>query len=236
MLPTVRTAFLLTVLLASAAVLKAQPSVPCRAGVHVGVATEQSSFTWVGASDARTSLEVEARQNGLLGLTFEFPLSSHVLLEFGPHYGQRNVPIATLQRLGGVNFAMVQDPVDYLGIPAIVKYLPFSDGLILPYAGAGLEFGMNLSSLHVTIEEYRFSDEPPFNTTIVRTRNLNQLYNAVLAEAGLDIRASADWSVLLGIRFTQELTPLLDDALLSWQTPHSWKLRFAVLYTFGAQP
>lgn len=200
------------------------------------MATERSSFTWMEASDARTTLDVEAQQNGLLGLTFEFSLSPHLLIEFGPHYGQRNVPIATLQRLGGVNFTLIQDPVDYLGIPAILKYLPFDDGLVLPYAGAGLEFGMNLSSLRVTIEEHHYSDEPPFRTTIVRTRNLNQLYNAVLAEAGLDIRASADWSVLLGVRFTQELSPLLEDELLSWQTPHNWKLRFAVLYTFGDRP
>jgi outer membrane protein W len=223
-------------LLPCGAALHAQPNAPYRVGVHVGMATERSSFTWMEASDARTTLDVEAQQNGLLGLTFEFSLSSHMLIEFGPHYGQRNVPIATLQRLGGVNFTLIQDPVDYLGIPAILKYLPFDDGLVLPYAGAGLEFGMNLSSLRVTIEEHRYSDEPPFRTTIVRTRNLNQLYNAVLAEAGLDIRASADWSVLLGVRFTQELSPLLEDELLSWRTPHNWKLRFAVLYTFGDQP
>ncbi|MBE0642579.1 MAG: hypothetical protein IH600_00695 [Bacteroidetes bacterium] len=213
--------------------LEAQPSIPFRAGLQVGMAAERSSYTWMGSGDAKTTLDVEAQQNGFLGLTFDFVLSGQLLLEFGPHYGQRNVPIATLQRLGGVNFTLRQDPVDYLGIPVILKVLPFVDGLVLPYFGAGMEFGMNLSSLHVSIDEFRIAEEPPFSRTISRTRNLNQLYSSVLAEAGIDIHASADWSVLLGVRYSQELTPLLEDPLLTWETPHNWKVRFAVLYTFG---
>ncbi|MFA6234545.1 MAG: hypothetical protein WC824_10240 [Bacteroidota bacterium] len=204
-----------------------------RAGLQVGMAGEHSSYTWLGSGGTASTLNVEAQQNGLLGLVLDFRLTKSFLLELGPHYGQRNIPIASLQHLGGVNFTLLQDPVDYLGIPIIVKYLPFGDGLILPYIGAGAEFGMNLSSLHVTIEEYRLKEEPPQSSTISHTRNLNQLYGAVVAEAGLDIRASDEWSVLLGIRYSQELTPMLDDPLLIWDTPHNWKIRFAVLYTFG---
>ncbi|MFZ1729146.1 MAG: hypothetical protein WBQ23_16870 [Bacteroidota bacterium] len=213
--------------------LSAQQNRTFRGGLQVGMAAEHSSYTWMGSGSAPSTLDVAARQNGLLGLVLEFPLSKELLLEFGPHYGQRNIPIASLQRLGGVNFTLLQDPVDYLGIPIVAKYLPFGGGLILPYIGAGAEFGMNLSSLHVTIEEYRFSEEPPNSSTISRRRNLNQLYGSILGEAGLDIRASDDWSVLLGVRYSQELNPLIDDPLLKWDTPHNWKIRFAVLYTFG---
>jgi hypothetical protein len=213
--------------------LDAQQNGSFRAGIQVGMAAEHSSFTWMGSGGDPASLDVDARQNGLFGLVMDFPLSRSFLLEFSPHYGQRNIPFASLQRLGGMNFTLLQDPVDYLGIPVIAKYLPFEDGLILPYLGAGAEFGMNLSSLHVTIEEYRISEESPKSRTITHTRNLNQLYGVVLAEAGIDIRAAADWSVLLGVRYSQELTPLIDDALLIWETPHNWKLRFSVLYTFG---
>jgi hypothetical protein len=197
------------------------------------MAAERSSYTWMEGGAAKTTLDVDAQQNGFLGLTLDFELSRPLRLEIGPHFGQRNVPITTLQRLAGVNFTLRQDPVDYLGIPVILKCLPFEEGFILPYFGAGAAFGMNLSSLHVVIEEHRISEEPPFSSTISRTRNLNQLYGAVLAEAGLDIRASTKWSVLLGVRYSHELTPLLDDPLLIWDTPHNWKVRFAVLYTFG---
>ena len=76
----------------------------------------------------------------------------------------------------------------------------------------------------MTIDEHRISEEPPYTSTISRTRNLNQLYGALLAEAGLDIQASNTWSVLLGVRYSHELTPLLDDPLLVWDTPHNWKV------------
>lgn len=211
---------------------RSQQVLPFRAGLQVGMSAEQSAFTWLGSA-APANLEADVHQNGLFGLLLEFPVADGFLLEFGPHYGQRNNPIASLQRVGGVNFTLLQDPVDYLGFPVVVKYLPFREGLLLPYIGAGAAFGMNLSSLHVTIEEYRFSEEPPHSSTISRRRNLNQLYGAVLAEAGLDIRASVKWSVILGVRYSRELNPLIDDPLLIWNTPHNWKVRFALLYTFG---
>ncbi len=224
---------LLLLLLPLSMNLGAQWRQPFRAGVQVGMAAERSSYTWMEGEEASTTLDVDPQQNGFFGITLDFAVTSRLRWELGPHYGQRNVPITTLQRLAGVNFTLHQDPVDYLGIPLMLKCLPFNAGFILPYFGAGAEFGMNLSSLHVTIDEHRISEEPPYTSTISRTRNLNQLYGALLAEAGLDIQASNTWSVLLGVRYSHELTPLLDDPLLVWDTPHNWKVRFAVLYTFG---
>ena len=223
----------LLLFLAGLNVSSAQALSHFRGGLQVGLAAERSRYSWPGGDAAASSMDVDARQNGFLGLTLDFPLAKQFLLEFAPQFGQRNVPIATLQRRSGVNFTILQDPVDYVGIPVIAKFLLFEKALILPYVGAGVEFGMNLSSLFVTVEEYRFSDEPPFTSTVDFRRNLNQLFGSVLAEVGLDIRAAADWSVLLGVRYSQELTPLVDDPLLTWETPHSWRVRFAVLYTFG---
>jgi outer membrane protein W len=231
-----RTRFALAAALLLVTIVCAAPAQPLtlfRGGVQVGLSAERSTYSWTGSDATVSSVVVDARQNGFLGIALDFPLSSALLLEFAPHYGQRNVPIATLQRRGGVNFTILQDPVDYIGVPVIAKYLLVERGLLLPYAGVGVEFGMNLSSLHVTVEEYRFSGEPLLSSTVSFRRNLNQLFGAVLAEVGLDIRAADAWSVLLGVRYSHELTPLVDDPLLTWNTPHSWKVRFTVLYTFG---
>ena len=211
----------------------AQETPSFRGGLQVGLSAERSRYTWPDGSDGTASVDVDARQNGFLGMLLEFPVAPRLLLELSPHFGQRNVPIATKQRRGGVTFSIRQDPVDYVALPVLAKYLFLRDGLILPYAGAGVVLGMNLSALSVTIEEVRFSDEPTVTTTVSSRRNLNQLFGAVQAEAGLDIRAADAWSVLLGVAYMQELTPLIDDPLLTWETPHSWKIRFALLYTFG---
>ncbi|MBR9975245.1 MAG: hypothetical protein KFF77_06660 [Bacteroidetes bacterium] len=230
-------AFLSLLLMTGApADLHAQGLTAFRGGVQVGLSAERSSYSWPDAAGSSSTLDVEARQNGFLGMLLDFPISPSLLLEIAPQYGQRNVPIATLQRRGGVQFSIRQDPVDYLAIPILLKYLFLRDGLILPYAGAGVVFGMNLSALSVTIEEVRFLEEPPFSATMSSRRNLNQLFGAAMAEAGLDIRAAEQWSVLLGVGYMHELTPMLDDPLLTWETPRSWKIRFALLYTFGRNP
>lgn len=225
----------LVVLLVTAtpAIVRAQVALSFRGGVQVGLSAERSSYSWTDGAGTTSTLDVDARQNGFIGAMLEFPLSPVLLLEISPQYGQRNVPIATLQRRSGVQFSILQDPVDYLAVPVLLKYLFLRDGLILPYAGAGMAFGMNLSALSVTIEEMRFLDEPPRSSTVATRRNLNQLFGAAVVEAGLDIRASERWSVLLGVSYMHELTPLVDDPLLTWETPHSWKTRFVVLYTFG---
>jgi outer membrane protein W len=125
------------------------------------------------------------------------------------------------------------DPVGYLGIPMLFKYRTSESGLLRPYIGAGVEFGMHLTATMLTIEEHRISDEPVRKSTIRHTRNLHQLYGAMLAETGLDIRATERIAVLLGVRYSRDMTPVLDDELLRWETPADWRIRFAVLYTFG---
>ena len=207
-----------------------------RGGVQYGLSSDQSRYTWPATDgNGSSAFDVDANQNGFIGFIFDFRLRTGLRLEFAPHYGQRNVPIATMQRRGGVNFTIQQGPVDYIGIPVLAKYLPFGSGLLQPYIGVGAEFGLNLTSLFVTIEEYRYSGENLADRTTTFRRNLNQLYGAGLVETGIDIRASEDWSVLLGVRYTREMTPLLEDPLLTWETPHNWRVRLAVLYTFGEE-
>jgi opacity protein-like surface antigen len=211
----------------------AQDAHAFRGGVQFGLASERSRYSWPSGDGGTSGFAVDANYNGFIGLILDFPLRSGLLLEFAPHYGQRNVPIATMQRRGGVKFTIQQGPVDYIGIPMLAKYLPFGRGLIQPYIGAGVEFGLNLTSLFVSIEEYRYSGEGLTNSTMAFRRNLNQLYGAGLLEGGFDIRAAEDWSVLLGVRYTRELTPLLEDPMLTWETPRNWRIRLSVLYTFG---
>lgn len=213
--------------------LFAQRELPFRFGVQVGVASGEHSFTWLSSGEQRSSMDEKSRQNGYAGFILEYRLTDNVLLEFSPHHGQRNGPVTAMQRLGGVNYALSVDPVGYLGIPILGKYRLADSGLLRPYIGAGVEFGMHLTGLALMIEEHRISDEPIRKSTIRYTRNLHQLYGAMLAEAGLDIRASERIAVLLGARFTRDMTPLLDDELLRWETPAVWRIRFAVLYTFG---
>ena len=226
---------LLAVLLSATAVvdLAAQNRMPFRAGVQVGLSAERSRYSWPDGADATATADVDARQNGFIGAVFEFPLSTALSLEFGPRYGQRNVPIVTMQRRGCVQFSIRQDPVEYLSVPVLARLLFVRDGLVRPYAGAGMAFGMNLSSLSVTIEELRFSEEPPSSSIRTTRRNINQLFGAVLAEAGLDFRTSERWSVLLGVGYSKEWTPLIDDPMLSWEAPHSWNVRFVLLHLFG---
>ena len=223
-------AFLLAVFTAPAA---AQDAHGFRGGMQFGLASERSRYSWPGDAGERSGFEVDANYNGFIGLIFDFRLRDGLLLEFAPQYGQRNVPIATMQRRGGVNFTILQGPVDYLGIPILVKYLPLGRGFLQPFVGVGAEFGLHLTSLSVTIEEYRYSGENLAAGTMKFRRNLNQLYGAGLLEAGLDIRAAEDWSVLLGVRYSQGFTPLLDDPMLTWETPHDWRMRLSVLYSFG---
>ncbi|MBR9976490.1 MAG: outer membrane beta-barrel protein [Bacteroidetes bacterium] len=213
--------------------LHAQQERPFRIGVQVGVTAGQNRYTWLSSGEQRSTMDEEVRQNGYAGFILEYHVAPKLVLEFSPHHGQRNTPISTMQRLGGVNYALSQDPVEYLGIPMLGKYFPIATGLLRPYAGVGVEFGMNLTALTMMIEEHRISDEPVRKSTIRRRRNLNQLYSALLAEAGLDISASSRVAVLLGVRYTMELTPLLRDDLLTWEAPDVWRIRFALLFRFG---
>lgn len=221
-----RTATYLFLLFACAAAVTAQT--PYRIGVQTGVTFERSSFDWVGAP-GRT-LETEDRQNGFIGMIVDFPLTDTWRMEFSPHYGQRNYQFAPQEQSGG-QYSIMQQEVDYLALPVILRWLPFPRGILRPFVAAGIEFGPNLNHTGVLLKQYRYSDEPPFTAKLERSVPLNQLYGASLVEIGLDIQASAAWSVLLGARYTREWTPLVEDPAFTWDTPHNWKVRFALLYT-----
>ncbi len=208
--------------------MSAAAQTPYRIGLQTGVTSERSSFEWIG-SPGRT-LETEDRQNGHFGMIVDFPLTDTWRMEFSPHYGQRNYQFAP-QEQSGAQYSIIQNEVDYLALPVILRWLPFPGGILRPFAAAGVEFGPNLNHTSVVLAQYRYSDEPPFTRKIERTVSVNQLYGATLIEIGLDIQASAAWSVLLGARYTREWTPLIDDPALTWEAPHSWKVRFALLYT-----
>lgn len=201
---------------------------PYRIGLQTGVTAERSSFEWIGS--AGRTLQTEDRQNGFIGMIVDFPLTDTWRMEFSPHYGQRNYQFAPQEQSGG-QYSISQEAVDYLALPVILRWLPLPQGILRPFAAAGIEFGPNFNHTSVQLAQYRYSDEPPFTTKVKRTVSLNQLYGAGLVEIGLDIQASNAWSVLLGARYTQEWTPLIEDPAFTWETPHNWKVRFALLYT-----
>ena len=219
------TAFALLLL---ACVASAAAQTPYRLGLQMGVTSERSSFDWIGAPER--TLETEDRQNGFFGMIVDFPLTDTWRMEFSPHYGQRNYQFAPREQ-SGRQHSITQQAVDYLALPVILRWLPFSRGILRPFAAAGIEFGPNLNHTRVLLTQYRYSDEPPFTVKLERSVSLNQLYGASLLEIGLDIQASSIWSVLLGARYTREWTPLIEDPAFTWDTPHNWKVRFALLYT-----
>lgn len=222
-----RSVLIAVLLLGSGSAVFAQ--MPYRLGLQTGVTAERSSFRWIGAPGR--SLATEDRQHGFFGMIVDFPLTDTWRMEFSPHFGQRNYYIGSLDQSSGRQYALDIGEVDYLALPIILRWIPLPGGIVRPYAAAGVEFGPNLNGTSVTLSQFRYSEEPPFSSRTDRIVSINQLYGAALAEAGLDIQASAVWSVLLGIRYTHEWTSILDDPAYTWEAPHSWKVRFAILYT-----
>ncbi|MDT8324918.1 MAG: outer membrane beta-barrel protein [Bacteroidota bacterium] len=202
---------------------------PYRLGIQLGLMAETDEYRWIGAQDGATS--TERHQNGFFGIVMDYTLSDHWQLEFAPRYGQRGQLKSEWDMVAGVGYSFTQEAVDYVAVPIQLRYMPFTSGYVRPYVGGGIEFGLNLSNLGLQLTESRFSDEPPFDRTSQRSLYLHQLFGAALLEAGLDIRASSAFSVLLGVRYTRELTPLLDDSRFTWEAPRSWQVRLALLYT-----
>ena len=218
---------ILIIILFAAATASAQ--MPYRIGLQLGLVAERDAYSWVGAQDGASI--TEHHQNGLLGIVIDYTLSEQWQLEFAPRYGQRGQLKSEWDMVSGVGHAFTQEAVDYVAVPILLRFQPFSAGYLRPYLGGGIEFGLNLSNLGLQLTESRFSEEPPFDRTVERFLYMHQLFGAALVEAGIDIRASADWSVLLGVRYTQEWTPLLDDARFTWDAPQSWQVRLALLHT-----
>jgi outer membrane protein W len=224
---TVSLSFLL--LLGLTTVAAAQ--MPYRLGVQIGLVAEQSEYRWVG--NPGQELTSEHNQNGLIGVVIDYTLADRWQLEFSPRYGQRNNLTSAWDMLAGVGYSFSQGEVDYLSIPILLRYYPFSSVLVRPYIAGGIEFGLNFSDAGLQLTEFRFSEEPPFDTTIEQALYLNQLFGGTILEAGIDVQASASWSVLLGVRFLREWTPLLEDEAFTWETPQSWQVRLALMYSVG---
>ncbi|MBN1446565.1 MAG: hypothetical protein JXA28_01440 [Bacteroidetes bacterium] len=213
----------------SAAGPHAAAQMPYRIGLQAGVTAERSSFRWIGVPGE--ALASEDRQKGFFGFLVEFPLAAAWRMEFSPHFGQRNFLPSSLGEGTGSKHAFSRKEVDFLALPLIVRYLFSTHSLVRPFLAAGLDFGLNLNHPGVKLTQVRYLEEPPLSMSTERIVYLNQLYGASLLEAGVDIQAADAWSVLLGVRYTHEWTPLLDDPSLTWETPHNWKVRFALLYT-----
>lgn len=218
---------ILLLLFFTAATATAQ--MPYRIGLQLGLVAERDEYSWVGAEGGVPV--VEHHQNGLFGLVIDYTLSEQWQLEFAPRYGQRGQLKSEWDMVSGVGYAFTQDAVDYVAVPILLRYLPFASGYVRPYVGGGVEFGLNLTHLGLKLTESRISEEPPFDRTVDRFLYLHQLFGAALVEAGVDIQASLSWSVLLGVRYTQEWTPLLDDSRFTREAPQSWQVRLALLHT-----
>jgi outer membrane protein W len=219
--------FILIILVFAAVTASAQ--MPYRIGLQLGLVAERDAYGWIGAQDDAT--DTEHHQNGLFGIVIDYTLSERWQLEFAPRYGQRGQLKSEWDMLSGVGYAFTQEAVDYVAVPILLRYQPFISGYLRPYVGGGIEFGLNLSNLGLKLTESRFSEEPPYDRTVDRFLYLHQLFGAALLEAGMDIQASSAWSVLLGVRYTQEWTPLLDDTRFTWEAPQSWQVRLALLHT-----
>ncbi len=209
--------------------LTATAQVPYRIGAQLGVVAERNAYRWIGNTDEGVTTEYD--QNGFFGVVVDYTLSDHWQLEFSPRYGQRGQLKSEWDMVSGIGYAFTQEAVDYISVPIHLRYMLVPSGFVRPYIGGGVEFGMNLTHLGLQLTEYRFSEEPPFDTVAERELYLHQLFGGGILEAGLDIQASVAWSVLLGVRFTQEWTPLLDDERFTWEAPQSWQVRLALLYT-----
>ncbi|MCB2203377.1 PorT family protein [bacterium] len=230
-----RTSILLRLVLPVLALLlltapPAMGQMPFRFGVQLGMMGQNNQYSWVGASDGATT-DVH-HQNGYFGIVVDYSLSDQWQMEFSPRYGQRAQLQSKWDNRSGVRYSFTQGTVDYLAIPMLLRYSPFSRAFVRPYLAGGIEFGMNLSNLGLRLTEYRFSEEPPLESHVEEEDLfMHQLFAGSVIELGTDIRASADWSVLFGLRYEQELTPLLENEKFTWESPWSWQVRLALLYT-----
>ena len=196
-----------------------------RVGVQAGAVVESSERVTI-----TSSAETVATTTGMAGLEMIFPLSASWFMICAPQYSQRNYSWLELGRKGNSSYGFSYKQMDRLGVPLLIGCTPFQGDLVRPYLAAGMEFGMNLSGTHVTVIEVQHGMEQELDRMQNHALSITQLFGAALLEVGFDVQAGASLSVVLAGRFSQELSPLIDDPLFTYGTPSNWTVRFGLLY------
>jgi len=197
-------------------------------GVQTGAVVERTRYTWL-AMQGQGEI-ADDRTTGMSGILLVFPVSPRLAFHTAPQFARRNYPIRESARSGNVSTTCDGDEVNALGVPLLLGYSFTTSGPLRPYIACGIEFGMNLGKLQITIIEHHQSEEPPFGSQRIHVVFLNQLFGSAVIESGLHIRTSSFLSVLLGVRYSREFAPLADDRVFRWDTPSNWKIRFGLMY------
>jgi len=220
-----RTTFIALTFVLTGLTLPAAAQEAVRIGVQAGAVVE--------SYERRTLLgpaQDESMTTGMAGITMVFPLGSSWFVHCAPQYSQRNYASLEKGKVGASTYVYASGQIDRLGVPILLACTPLAHHFVRPYIAAGVEFGMNLSGLHVKLSDFQYKMEPAEETVREHVLPLTQLFGAGLLEAGFDIYAGESLSVIFAGRYTQEFGPLVDGPLYSHGTPNNWTIRLGLLY------